>query len=396
VLSDIEVARFRDETPGCATVAHFNHAGASLMPAPVVDAVIEHLRREAEIGGYEAADEAEERLEGVYDSVAKLIGAQRSEIAVVENATRAWDMAFYGIPFQAGDRILTSVAEYASNVIAFLQVAERGVSVEVVPNDETGQLSVQALREMIDDRVKVVAVSHMPTNGGLVQPAAEIGKVCREAGVLYLLDACQTVGQVPIDVDEIGCDVLSATSRKYLRGPRGVGFLYVRAEVCEELAPPFLDLHAATWTAQNKFEVRNDARKFENWESNIAGKLGMGVAAEYALAIGLGEIWPRVQRVADSLRKQLSAIPGIAVHDIGAEQGGIVTFTNDRIRSCDLRDLLFSKGLNTTTSSVYSTRYDMEARSLPELVRASVHYVTSDDECEQLVAAVSSAALTST
>jgi selenocysteine lyase/cysteine desulfurase len=259
-----EVERLRAETPGCAQVVHFNHAGSSLMPRAVLDAVVGYLRREAEIGGYEAADEAEERLAGIYGSIARLIGAAPEEIAVVENATRGWDMAFYAIPFRPGDRILTSMAEYSSNVLAFLQVAERGVSVEVVPNDDHGQLDVGALAEMLDERVRVVAVSHMPTSGGLVQPAAAIGRLARQAGAIYILDACQTVGQMPIDVEEIGCDVLSATSRKFLRGPRGVGFLYVRRELIEELVPPLIDTHAARWVANDRYELRSDARRFEN------------------------------------------------------------------------------------------------------------------------------------
>jgi cysteine desulfurase/selenocysteine lyase len=388
VFTDSEIAQFREETPGCAHVTHFNHAGASLMPQPVLDAVVGHLQREAEIGGYEAADEAEERLEGVYDILAQLIGAQRREIAVIENATRAWDMAFYAIPFASGDRILTSAAEYASNVIAFLQIAERGVSVEVVPNDERGQLSVEALRDMIDERVKVVAVSHMPTNGGLVQPAPEIGKVCRDADVLFLLDACQTVGQMPIDVEQIGCDILAATSRKYLRGPRGMGFLHIRTELLDQLTPPFLDLHAAKWTSRTEFEIRSDARRFENWEYFVAGKLGMGVAAGYALSIGLERIWAQVQKTAEKLRRQLAQIPGLTIHDLGAIRGGIVSFAVEGVSSRELRNCLFDRGFNLTTSTVFSTRYDMEDRRLPPLMRASVHYLTTDDECVRLSSAV--------
>jgi len=391
VLTDRDVERYRAETPGVANVAHFNHAGASLMPAPVLDTVVAHLRREAEIGGYEAEGEAEARIEGVYESIARLLGAQPSEVAIIENATRAWDMAFYGLPFRAGDRILTSMSEYVSNVIAFLQVRERGISVEVVPNDETGQMSVEALQNLIDERVRVVAISHMPTNGGLVQPAAEIGRVCREAGVLFLLDACQTVGQMPVDVREIGCDILSATSRKYLRGPRGMGFLYVRSDVCETITPPFLDVRAAEWSARDEYEIRPDARKFENWESYVAGKLGMGAAIDYALEVGLDSIWTRVERVAGDLRASLASIPDVCVFDLGAVKGGIVTFAVDGVPSSDLSNTLFNQGFNTTTSSVSSTRYDMEARALPELVRASVHYITTDDECDRFVAAVADA-----
>jgi selenocysteine lyase/cysteine desulfurase len=388
ILSIDEVARLRTETPGCRHVVHFNYAGSALMPRPVVDTTIDHIRRESEIGGYEAHDEAQARIEGVYSSIARLLNAKTTEIAVIENATRAWDMAFYAIPFRPGDRILTSMAEYHSNVIAFLQVAERGVSVEIVPNDEHGQLSVEALRGMIDERVRLIAVSHMPTNGGLVQPAAEIGRIAREAGALYLLDACQTAGQMPLDVAAIGCDMLSATSRKYLRGPRGMGFLYVREAVIGSLIPPLLDGHAAEWVAADRYVIREDARRFENWEADYAAKLGMGAAIDYALAIGLDRIWTTVHQRASELREALAAIPGVSVRDLGAVKGGIVTFDVEGVPSNDVQRALKELTINTTTTSVSSTRFDMEARGLDLLVRASVHYVTTPEEIELLVEGV--------
>ena len=240
----IDVARARAETPGCEHVAHLNNAGAALAPAPVLDAVIEHLRREAAIGGYEAAAERRDRVEHAYDAIAALLGCAREEVAIVENATRAWDMAFYSVRLRAGDRVLTSRAEYASNYIALRQAADRtGAAVVVLPDDEHGQVDVDRLAAMLDDRVKLVSLVHVPTQGGLVNPAAAVGAACRAAGVPLLLDACQSVGQMPIDVGAIGCDMLSATGRKFLRGPRGTGFLYVRRELIEALEPPLLDLH---------------------------------------------------------------------------------------------------------------------------------------------------------
>ncbi len=388
---EIDVERVRQETPGCREVTHFNNAGAALMTQSVLDATVGHLQLEAMIGGYEAADRESDKITATYEATAKLIGAHADEIAVVENATRAFDMAFYAIPFKPGDRILTSVAEYASNVISYYQVAKRtDAVVEVVPNDEHGQLSIDALRGMIDDRVKLIALTHIPTNGGLVQPVEEIGKVAKEAGILYLLDACQSVGQLPVDVSAIGCDMLSATSRKFLRGPRGVGFLYVRRGLSERLEPPLLDLHAATWVDTDRYEIRPDARRFENWEANIAGKIGMGVAAQYALDLDVAAGWRRIQALASGLRERINAIPGGMVRDLGQQQCGIVSFTLDGIEANAIKERLAEHRINVTTSTVFSTRFDMTARGIDQLVRASVHYYNTEAELDRLAEVLSS------
>ena len=385
----IDVQRARQETPGAENVLHFNNAGAALMPQPVLHATIAHLQLEALIGGYEAAAQAHDAVEHAYDAAAALLGCRRDEIAMVENATRAWDMAFYAVPFGPGDRILTDVAEYASNYIAFLQVARKtGAVVEVIPNDDSGQLSVEALRRAIDERVKLIAITHIPTTGGLVNPAAAVGQVARETGVLYLLDACQSIGQLPIDVEAIGCDMLSATGRKYLRGPRGTGLLYVRQGILERLEPPFLDLHAAQWVARDRFEMRPDARRFENWETYYAGKIGLGVAIDYALQWGLEAIWARIKRLADDLRQQLNAIPGVTVRDEGVERCGIVAFTVAGSDADEVQRLLAKRRINVSVSRVSSTRLDMEARGLPDLVRASVHYYNTAEEIDRFCAAL--------
>ncbi|MFN8662776.1 MAG: aminotransferase class V-fold PLP-dependent enzyme [Thermomicrobiales bacterium] len=385
----LDIARARAETPGTANVLHFNNAGSSLMPQPVLDAAVDYLKLEAQIGGYEAADRQAAQIERFYTAAAEMLNCDPDEIAFIENATRAWDMAFYAIPFQLGDRILTARAEYASNVIAFLQMAEqRGVSVEVIPSEETGELSVSALREMMDEHVKLIAITHVPTNGGLVNPAAEVGKVAQEAGALYLLDACQSVGQMPIDVQEIGCDMLSTTGRKYLRGPRGTGFLYVRREVIPVLEPPMLDLHAAQWTAPDQFITRDDARRFENWETNYAGKVGLTTALDYAMGWGLDAIYARVQELAGGLRACLRDIPGVTVTDIGTEQCGIVTFMVDGHPANEIQRTLSRQAINVTTSSTSSTRFDMEARGLTLIVRASVHYYNDEAEVERFCAAI--------
>ena len=385
----LEKDRLRGETPGCANRIHLNNAGAALMPQPVIDALVGHIELESRIGGYEAAAEQHDALERAYRVAAGFLNAHPDEIAFIENATRAWDMAFYSIPFSKGDRVLTAQSEYVSNYLAYLQLERRcGIRVEVIPNDEHGQVSVAALENMLDDDVRLVSITHIPTSGGLVNPAAEIGRVAKQAGALYLLDACQSAGHTPLDVAELGCDMLSGTGRKYLRGPRGTGFLYVKRELIEQLEPPFVDLHAATWTAVNEYQLRQDARRFENWETNFAGKLGLSQAFEYASAIGMDAIWAEIQRLAGDLRSRLAGIEGLHLADAGETLGGIVTFHIDGRKPEEIVSLLRKSGINMSSVDLPTARLDMEARGLPPLVRASVHYYNTPNELESAAAAL--------
>lgn len=382
-----EIERIRKETPGCSNVIHFNNAGAALLAQPVIAAVESYQHDEIMFGGYEAAAKNEEVLSRPKHAAARLLNCKPEEIAIVENATRAWQHAFYSVAqtLRPGDRVLTANAEYAANFIAFLQVAKsRGVKIDVVPNAESGELDTAALARMVDDKVKLIAVTHVPTNGGLVNPAAEIGRIASAARIPYLLDACQSVGQLEIDVEELQCDFLSTTGRKWLRAPRGTGFLYWRQSMLERFEPAILDDHGARWVHDQDYEILADAGRFETFENNLAAKAGLGVAIDYALSLGMDAIAARVQELALHFRNRLAAIPGVTLHDIGAEKCGIVTFTLDKVRSDDARADLTARKINVWVSRTKSTRLDMTSRGLDAIIRASVHYYNTHDEIERV------------
>jgi len=386
----VDIERIREETPGTRNAVHLNAAGSALPARPVLDAVVSHLELEAELGGYEAADQARARLEEGYAVLARLVGASPDEIAFTDSATRSWDQAFYSIPFTAGDRILTTTSEYSSNALAYAQAARRhGVSVEVVPDDEHGVIDLEALAEALGrGGVRLVALNHVPTHDGLINPVAEVGALAREHGALFLLDACQSAGQLPLDVDALGVDFLSATGRKFLRGPRGTGFLYVRRSVLELLDPPVVDLFSADLTGPDTFAFRPDARRFEIWERSIANQLGLIRAAEYALDLGLDAIAERVQRLAARLREGLAALPGVTVLDRGVHRSGIVTFVHAEHEAEALVSKLAAAGVVTRVSE-QTYRYD-EGPSPRPRVRASVHYYNTEEEVDRAVRTLAS------
>lgn len=385
----IELDRIRADTPGIAETTHLLACGSALMPNPVIDAMIEHTRLEAQIGGYEAQARKAEDLDAVYGAVSRLINAKPHEIALLENATVGWCHAFYALPLKAGDRVLTCEAEYAANYVAFLQRQKRdGIVIEIVPSNALGELDLDALENMIDENVALIATTWIPTNGGLVNPAAGIGKIAAKHRIPYLLDACQAVGQMPVDVEEIGCDFLSATGRKFLRGPRGTGFLYVRDAWLEMLEPAMIDHFGAPWIAKDRYALRPDARRFETWENSYALRAGLGAALDYAMDIGMVPIQTRAWGLAAHTRRLLEDVDGADVKDLGSEQCAIVSFTIDGLDPLESVAALRTKNIAIGASRPSSTRLDSEARDLPNVFRIAPHYYNTEEELAGCIAAL--------
>ncbi len=386
-MTDTEIQRFRQETPGCADVTHFNNAGAALPPDPVMQAIREHLELEARIGGYEAAAARRDRSQGFFTAVAELLNAQPHQIAFTGSATESYNRALSSIRFSAGDVILTTKQDYVSNQIAFFQLKKLfGVEVVRIADHPLGGFDLEDLARCIDQyQPKLVAITHIPTNTGLIQEVEAAGRLCREAGCWYLVDACQSAGQLPLDVQAIGCDFLSATFRKFMRGPRGSGFLYVSDRVLEAgLEPHFLDLHSADWTGDNAYSISPDARRFELWERPHALVHGAAAAARYATEIGLDRIAQRVQALATELRQQLSELEGVQVLDKGAALGGMVTcHIEDQVPE-ELLQRLRKISIHGSIVDYHSARLDFDEKGVRWALRLSPHYYNTNEEIEKV------------
>ena len=385
----LDIAALRDDTPACETIIHFNNAGASLMPRPVYAAMTDHLAREQAVGGYEAQADAAEDVFGFYTAFAALLNAEPDDIAFMESATKAWDAAFYSLPLVPGDRVMVHRSTYSSNYLALLQLARRkGLGIDVVPSDEHGQIDVEALPTRLTPRTKLILLTHCPSQSGLIQPAEAVGRFAREHELLYLLDACQSAGQMPLDVTAIGCDALTGTGRKFLRGPRGTGFLWMRRELADRLEPHVVDLEAAEWLSRDRYRLAPGAKRFEAWERNVAGQIALGRAARYALDAGLEAIAARVQGLAEDLRLRLQDVPGVTVHDPGIQRSGIVTFSKAGMEAGAAKAELRAKRINVSAIPRNWALLDAEDRALPDLIRASIHAFNTEAEVGRLAAQV--------
>lgn len=388
----LDIAALRADTPGCEKVVHFNNAGCGLLARPVLRAMVDHLDLEATIGGYEASAAMAEQVRDFYAAIADLIGCRPENIAFAGSATHAYTKALSAIAFEAGDVILTTRNDFISNQIAFMALRKRfGVRVVHAPDHpDGGGVDVEAMAALMRElRPRLVAATHVPTNSGLVQPIAEIGRHCRELGLLYLVDACQSVGQYPIDVEEIGCDLLTATCRKFLRGPRGSGFLYVSDRVLREgYEPLFIDMYGARWVEADRYQPVDTAARFEEWEFPYSTLLGCAAAARYALAVGLEPISLRTPALAARLRDRLAAVPGVRTLDRGPSPAALVTFEIEGWRPQPFKQAMDERGINSALSFREFAQYDFADKDVEWALRLSPHYYNTEEEVDRVAATV--------
>lgn len=385
----LNINEIRENTSGIGNGIYLDNAGASLVPKQVMDVIKEHLDLESAVGGYVAQEQKAAALENVYVSLSHLLGGKAYEYALTSSAASAWGRAFYSVPMAAGDNVVTAYNEYCSNYVAFLHRAKRdGIEIRVARADENHALDTEHLASLIDEKTKLIAISHVPSSSGQVNPVAEVGKIAKKAGVLYLLDACQAIGQLQVNVDDIGCDMLAGTARKFLRGPRGVGFMYVRNSIMDKLDPVMMSNQSAVWTASNEMDVRRDARVFEAWERSVAIQLGFGAAVDYLLSLDVTAAMNRTIEMADYLRQKLEAVESVTIADPEGPRAAIVTFEIDGHDPVEVKAALAKQRISVNVASVVHTRLDLESRGIESLLRASPQYYTLPEELDRFVEAI--------
>ncbi|MEQ1587589.1 MAG: aminotransferase class V-fold PLP-dependent enzyme [Cyclobacteriaceae bacterium] len=386
----MNIELLRHQTPGCSQKTHFNNAGASLMPQPVIDAMIEHIQLEATMGGYEAADLKAKDVTGFYDSTAQLLNCKSTNIAFTSSATNSFSRALSCIPFREGDSILLANEDYISNQIAFLSLQKRfKLKILRAASLPSGGVDAEDLKRLMDSHhPKLVSITHVPSNTGLIQPVEAVGELCAERDIYYLVDGCQSAGQIPVDVKKIKCDFLSATMRKFLRGPRGAGFLYVSDKIInQKLEPLFIDMRGADWITADEYTPRMDARRFEDWEFPYALVLGSKAAIDYALALGLDEINERNKFLCYLVRQGLKSL-GLRLLDIGAKQSSIITVEIPNRKAPDVLSALRKENINTSVGHRNFALIDFEAKQVDWALRISPHYYNTQEEVDRLIEVV--------
>lgn len=389
----LDWARIRADTPAAETLLHFNNAGSALPTQQVTKAQHAYLELEASTGGYEALIQEAEAMEKPYTALAQLLNCHPDEIAITTSSTTSWFQVFGGLNLKPGDRILTSVSEYGSNFLAYLQAIKRQqVEVEIIPEDAEGDVDIAALEKLVaagTSKPALIAITHIPTSSGRVYThAAAVGALAQRECIPYLLDATQSIGQMPIDVQQLQCDYLTSTGRKFLRAPRGTGLLYASRTAMARAEPAMVDVHGAVWTGRHDYKLVPSAKRYELYEMSYAAKMGLGIAAEYVLEIGIEAIWERVQHIAGMMRQQLQQLKGATVQDRGRLLCGIVSFTMEGKRPEDVKQALKEKNINVSISPANSTLLDFSQRGLTQVLRASVHYYNTEEEVHRFIEAL--------
>jgi len=364
-----------------------NSAGASLMPRSVTEKITEYLHREERLGGYTVEEQQAEEIAKFHQQAAQLIGCKIRNITFAHSASSAFMQALSSIPLYAKDVIITSEVDYTSNFLQFLSLhKKRGVICKVIKSLPNGDLDVEHFRQLIEQYpIKLVAITHIPTNSGLIQDVATIGEICHAENLIFLLDSCQSIGQIAVNLNNIKCDFLTATGRKFLRGPRGTGFLYVSDRILDQgFAPLLLDGGNATWTGSETYELMDSAERFGTWEKPYAMLTGLTESLRYLNDIGIQNVENHNKKIMNRLRSNLAGISSVTCYDLGTHTSNILTFRKKDKTPEDIKNLFSKHQVYFGISQKHQGQIDFEKKGIDWVVRLSPHYFNTEEEMDRI------------
>ncbi|HBS12791.1 MAG TPA: aminotransferase [Flavobacteriaceae bacterium] len=384
---EIDINQIRKDITDYGEKIFLNSAGSSLMPKSVVQEINRYLLEEEKFGGYSVAELKTNEIADFYNQTAQLIGAEAHNIAFTHDATDAYIKALSSIHFKHNDIIITTDDDYASNHIQFISLQKRfGIKIVRIKNLENGELDMIDFQKLVDKHnPKLVAVTHVPTNSGLIQNIEAIGEICYNQKIIFLLDACQSVGQLSINVTKIKCDFLTATGRKFLRGPRGTGFLFISDRLLKNgFSPLMIDGGGAVWKAIDQFDILENAKRFETWEAPYALIMGFREAIRYANNIGLENIQSYNQKLMLRLRENLIGIQGVKLFDKGLKNCNILTFRKDGKSLAKIKEKLNSNNVFFSVSRKEWGVIDFNKKGIDWVIRLSPHYFNTIEEIDNV------------
>lgn len=379
----IDVERVRSDTQVAQEVIYFNNARVSPYPRPAARAIRDFVEVEA-TGGWAELD-ATEIHRDTRAALARLLNSTEDNTILTTSATHAFNLIVNGLDWGPDQNVVMSDLAYRSIAIALLHLEARlGVQLRVAPSDEL-LIDPETLLALVDDKTRLVVVPQLATFSGVIQPVTRLAELLAETGALFAVNGTQALGQIPVDVQAIGSDFFFATSRKWLRGPRGLGVLNVKPGLIPRLLPTTVGHTAALWTGPGEYEIVASPDRFHAGDHPFALMKGLSASADYAMGVGVESIFERNLELGSYAREALRSA-GIKIHDdVHGQTGNIPLQVGERDPD-DVVDHLRAHGVAACVIYEENNLLALRRMGARSLVRLSISYFNTKEEIDRVSA----------
>lgn len=371
------------ESKKSLTFINFNNAGSSKNSNKVIKTIIAYLEEEQKLGGYLAAKLNRPKILNFYRVFSKLIKCKKSEISFLPSSTYGWNFFLNSISFKKNDNVIIFENEYGNNFISLLKKKNLKIKVSKLSHD--GQVCFESLKENIDRNTKLVSVCHISSQCGNLIDVQKVGKIVKEINrnTLFLVDACQSIGQIDINVRKINCDVMIGSGRKYLRGPRGTGFIFIKDDLKKNLSPIISDSFSCKIVNMKKIIYKKNY--FETFEYSPALLLGLTEAIENIHSIGIKKIQKKIKKLSLYFRLKVRKLNGVIIFENECLISGINTIIINGFSTKEVLDYLLKKKILCSISDNKTSYHFFKTRKRKSLLRLSFHYYNDFKEIDFLI-----------